>query len=422
MPEISRDPLANNIMVSTAAAGMNQFYKDGYSKERIFHGNGAGFGGTFISTNDISEYTTSNIFNKKGNESKVVVRFSSTASQHGTTETLRDTRGFTVRFENEDGPFDIVGLNFPIQYVIDRSQIREFHNASQVNYFSGIFDNNIRWNWFNNNPGSIHQIMMTWGDRGIPKTWRNMNGYGVNTFSFINKDGTRHWVKFHFKTMQGIEYLTDEEAAAVSQQEVNFHTYDMHKSIAEKNFPKWKVCVQIMPEEDIYKLDFNAFRLNNIWPHSQYPLIELGIMELNDDTYHQWLQIEKMAWSPSNVPQGIGLSYDGGLLDRVTAYPLVQKTRLGRDVNPLSDHVIKELKKFVPVETWMKCEESSNNSIYRFAKSLFNIMTHEEKDRLYSNLARTLKRVNKDLVDKQMIIFANVDEDFANGIREKLND
>jgi catalase len=409
----SAEALSLNPMVAIPAAQMDEFYKNGFSKERIFHGNGSGFGGSFTCTNDISEYTTSDFFTQVGKQFKVMLRLSSTSSQHGTCETYRDTRGYSIRLESEqDGIFDIVGLNVPIQYVIDRKQIKKFHSSQQVNYASGMLENEERWNWFGQNPGSTHNVLMTWGDRGIPKTWRNMNGYGVNTFSFINSEKERYWVKFHFKTMQGNEYMSDEEAQRLSLNYPHYYTKDFYESIRNNNFPKWKMYAQVIPTNNDDLFDFNIFRMNNVWPHSEFPLIELGVVEINNCDYHQWLEIEKMAWSPSNVTQGIGLSPDGGLLDRITTYPLVQKSRLnGVDINPISKHVAKELTTFVDGKLWYRYEkEKTNNSIYRFAKSFYDMIGSEAQDRLSKNLHVALSVVSPRIVDPLLQNFKQVDQ------------
>jgi catalase len=415
----SSDLLASNNLVSINAARMNDFYKE-TTRERIFHGNGTGFGGTFKVTGDITKYTKAKIFSELGKETEVVVRLSSTTSQHGTSEMFRDTRGFSVRFKGEDGPFDIVGLNVPIQYVVDRENVLPLHNGLQKNYFSGLYDETIKWMFFSKTPESLHKITMVWSDRGIPKTWRNMNGYGCNTFSFINKDKERFWVKFHFKTMQGHEFFTDEEAALMSQKEPNYHTYDMYEAISKKDFPKWKLCVQVMPEDECTKLDFNPFRMNNVWPHDQFPLIEVGVMELNIDSYHQLVTIERMAWSPSNIPDGIGFSPDGALLDRATAYPLLQRSRVGYDVNVLSKHAKSEINKFLPTELFYKCEHKETDDHFNQVRKLWNIFSDEEKNRLYKNLASTLMKVKPDVVMNQLHLFHLIDPRYAEGVHDAL--
>jgi len=413
--ENTNDLLTSNMFVSVNASRMNDFYKD-TTRERIFHGNGTGFGGIFKVTNDITKYTKAKIFSELGKETEVVVRLSSTTSQHGTSELFRDTRGFSVRFKGEDGPFDIVGLNVPIQYVVDRENVLHLHNGSQRNYFSGLYEANEKWSLFSKTPESLHKITMVWSDRGIPRTWRNMNGYGCNTFSFINESDERFWVKFHFKTMQGHEFLTDKEAAEISQIEPNYHTYDMYEAIAKRNFPKWKLYVQIMPEDECTKLEFNPFRMNNVWPHGQFPLIEVGVMELNISQYHQLVTIERMAWSPSNMPEGIGMSHDGALLDRATAYPLVQKTRVGFDINKLSKHVKSEIKNFLSTETFYLCENKETNDHFNQPRALWQSFSDEEKNRLYSNLANTLIRVRKDTVMNQLNLFSMIDQAYADGV------
>jgi len=413
------DLLISNNLVSVNASRMNDFYK-ATTRERIFHGNGTGFGGSFTVTNDLTKYTTAKIFSEVGKQTEVVVRLSSTTSQNGTSEMFRDTRGFSVRFLGEDGPFDIVGLNFPIQYVVDREKVLDFHNGSQRNYFSGIYDQNIRWDFFSKSDQSLHQITMTWSDRGIPSSWRHMNGYGCNTFSFINKNGERFWIKFKFKTMQGIGFVTDEQAAVINQRDPNAHTNDMYRAISNKDYPRWKLYVQVMKEDECYEQTFNPFRNNNVWPHDKFPLVELGVMELNRADYHQLVTIERMAWSPSNIPEGIGMSPDGALLDRATAYPLVQRTRVGFDVNKLSKHVKSEIKKFLPTDAYYLCENKDTNDHFNQVRALYNLFSNEEKQRLYDNLARTLFYVNEDIVNRMILQFNKVDVSYGNGVLEAL--
>ena len=206
----------------------------------------------------------------------------------------------------------------------------------------------------------------------------------------------------------------------MSQKEPNYHTYDMYEAISKKDFPRWKLCVQVMPEDQCTKLDFNPFRNNNIWPHDQFPLIEVGIMELNIDSYHQLVTIERMAWSPSNIPEGIGMSPDGALLDRATAYPLVQRSRVGYDINVLTKHVKSEINKFLPTELYYECENKETNDHFNQPRKLWESFSDEQKQRLYSNLARTLIGVRPDIVMNQLHLFNLVHPDYAEGVLHSL--
>lgn len=397
---------------------MNDFYRDHFKKERIFHGNGAGFFGKLIIENDISTYTSCKLFKNK--EVNALIRFSSTASQHGTPEGYRDTRGFSVRLFDDKEIFDIVGLNFPINYNVDRDGLKDFHSSQQRSYNSGIVDLNYRWDWFSKHPGSLHQISMTWSERGIPLSWRHMNGYGVNTLSFINSEKERFWIKIHFKTQQGIKCLTDYAAALSNHEEPNFMTADMYNSIINGNFPKWDMYIQVIEENKIDDLEYNPFRLNNVWPQSEYPLIKIGVLELNSIKAKQLFDIETLALSPSNIPEGVGLSPDGALLDRVIAYPLVQRSRLLKDVNPLSEHVKKEIKKFIAPENFYKQERKPKNEIHYFTKKFWNMLNEEKKNEIAINLSKTLFKVHPNIVSVELKNIGDVSEEYRCKIQDQL--
>lgn len=249
------------------------FVSKNKTQERIFHANGSGFYGDFKLIKDLSQYTSSQFLSGINKKFKIGVRFSNTISEHGTSEMLRDNRGFSIRFFGNNEIWDIVGLNTPIQWIDMIDDTMSFHDAMIKNPYNNIVDNNIKWNFINNTPSALHIMTMIFSDRGIPKGWQYMNGYGCNTTSLIDKNGNRHWVKFHLKPKQGIEWYTDEEAAQISFNEPDKMTKDMYSLIESGVYPKWKMYIQIMEENKWKDLEYNPFSSTNIWPHDQFPLL-----------------------------------------------------------------------------------------------------------------------------------------------------
>lgn len=297
--------------------------------ERVVHAKGSGAFGTFTVTHDISKYTRAKLFGEVGKETDVFLRFSTVGGEKGSADTERDPRGFAVKFYTEDGNFDLVGNNTPVFFVKDPKKFPDFIHTQKRDPYTNMKSATMVWDYWSLNPESLHQVMILMSDRGTPYGYRHMNGYGSHTMSFINKDGKRFWVKFHFKTAQGIKNFTDAEAAAMKSTDMDFSQRDLVENIDQGNFPKWNLKVQIMPEAEAKTYHINPFDLTKVWPHSDYPLIDVGVLELNRNPDNYFQDVEQAAFAPAHVVDGIGYSPDKMLQGRLLSYPDAHRYRLG---------------------------------------------------------------------------------------------
>lgn len=303
--------------------------------ERVVHAKGAGAFGTFTVTNDITQYTKAKLFSKVGKHTPVLARFSTVGGEKGSADAERDPRGFAVKFYTEEGNWDMVGNNTPVFFIRDPLKFPDFIHTQKRCPANNLQDPHMRWDYWSQSPEAIHQVTILYGDRGIPKTHRHMNGYGSHTYSLINEDNQRVWVKFHFKTLQGIENLTEAEAAVIKAQNPDHATEDLWDEIEEGNFPRWRFCIQVMTEEQAANHPDNPFDLTKVWSHKDYPLIEVGILELNRNPDNYFAQIEQAAFSPSAIVPGIDFSPDKTLLARVMSYNDAHRHRLGTNYQQL---------------------------------------------------------------------------------------
>lgn len=298
--------------------------------ERIVHAKGGGAYGTFTVTNDeISDYTTADIFSEEGKETDLFIRFSTVAGPRGSPDTVRDPRGFAIKFYTDEGNWDMVGNNTPIFFIRDPSKFPDFIHTQKKLPSNDLSDPTPQWDFWSLSPESLHQVTWLFGDRGIPASWRKMNGYSSHTLSFYNEEGERYWVKFHFKTDQGIENFTEEEATELAGENPDYHKADLWNAIEEGNYPTWTVKVQIMPEQEAEAYDINPFDLTRVWPHDDYPLIEVGTMELNENPDNYFAEVEQSAFSPAHVVPGIAHSPDKMLQGRIPSYDDAHRYRLG---------------------------------------------------------------------------------------------
>ncbi|NET32777.1 MAG: catalase [Cyanothece sp. SIO1E1] len=297
--------------------------------ERVVHAKGAGAFGTFTVTNDITHYTKAKLFSEIGKQTPVLVRFSTVGGEQGSADAERDPRGFAVKFYTEEGNWDMTGNNTPVFFIRDPLKFPDFVHTQKRHPQTHCKDPNAMWDFWSLHPESLHQVTILFSDRGIPKTYRHMNGYGSHTFSLINQRGERVWCKFHFKTQQGHDYLTDAAAAQIKGQDGDHATRDLFTTIAQGNYPKWRVCVQVMTSAQAAAHPHDPFDLTKVWKHSDYPLIEVGMMELNRNPENYFAEIEQAAFSPSAVVPGINFSPDKMLQARLMAYPDAHRYRLG---------------------------------------------------------------------------------------------
>ncbi|MET0694526.1 MAG: catalase, partial [Propionibacteriaceae bacterium] len=296
--------------------------------ERNVHAKGAGAFGVFETTEDVSEYTKAALF-QPGVTTDMLARFSTVAGEQGSADTVRDPRGFALKFYTTEGNYDLVGNNTPIFFIRDTMKFPHFIRTQKRLPDSGLQDWDMRWDFWTQQPESAHQVTYLMGDRGIPKTWRHMHGFGSHTFMWINAEGKKSWVKYHFLTDQGIENLTNEEAAATAAADPDAHRRDLFQSIKEGTFPSWTLHVQVIPYEDAKTYKVNPFDLTKTISHADYPLIKVGRMTLNRNPENFFAQIEQAAFEPSAVVPGIGFSPDKMLLGRVFAYADTHRYRIG---------------------------------------------------------------------------------------------
>jgi catalase len=331
--------------------------------ERQPHAKGAGAFGKFETTYDISRYTKASLF-QPGRVTDMLARFSTVAGEAGSPDTWRDVRGFSLKFYTDEGNYDLVGNNTPVFFIRDGIKFPHFIRSQKRLPDSGLRDNHMQWDFWTSNPETAHQVTYLMGDRGLPKTWRNMNGYGSHTYMWINGQGEKFWVKYHFHTGQGLAVLTNEEAARIAGQDADFHRRDLFEAIARKDFPQWTLSVQVMPYDEARQYRFNPFDLTKTWSHKDYPLIPVGTMTLNRNPENFFAQIEQAAFSPGNTVPGIGLSPDKMLLARAFAYADAQRNRIGTNFHQLPVNKPK-----VPVQSYlfdgqMTYEHSGNAPVY----------------------------------------------------------
>ncbi|MBD0745288.1 catalase [Streptomyces sp. CBMA152] len=302
--------------------------------ERVVHAKGAGAYGTFEVTNDVSQFSKADLF-QPGKRTEMLARFSTVAGEQGSPDTWRDPRGFALKFYTEHGNYDLVGNNTPVFFVRDPQKFQDFIRSQKRRPDNGLRDHDMQWDFWTLSPESAHMVTWLMGDRGIPRTYRHMNGYSSHTYLWVNGGGERFWVKYHMKTDQGIEFYTQTEADDMAGRDADVHRRDLYDSINSGNAPSWTMNVQVMPFDDAPDYRFNPFDLTKVWPHGDYPLIEVGRMTLNKNPEDYFVHIEQAAFEPSNMVPGIGPSPDKMLLGRLFSYPDTHRYRIGPNYSQL---------------------------------------------------------------------------------------
>ena len=424
--------------------------------ERVVHAKGSGACGTLRITGDISRYTKARAL-QPGAESECFLRFSTVAGESGAADAERDVRGFALKVYTEEGNWDLVGNNTPVFFVRDPYKFPDFIHTQKRDPRTNLRNPTAMWDFWSQSPESLHQITILMSDRGVPKSYRHMNGYGSHTFSLVDDENERFWVKFHFKTMQGVECLSDEEGAGIIGTDRESHQRDLYDSIEHRNYPKWRFCVQVMPEGDAEKTPYNPFDLTKVWPHRDYPLIEVGVLELNRNPENYFAEVEQAGFSPANVVPGIGHSPDKMLQFRIFSYADAHRYRLGvnheslpvnrprcpvhtyhRDglmrfdgnqggaVNyepnrfggPVEDPGFKEPPLRIS-EDADRYDHRADNDDYTQAGNLFRLMTGEEQARLMDNIACAMKGVSKEILRRQVAHFYRADPDYGAGVSRR---
>ncbi|GGX13364.1 catalase [Aquimarina muelleri] len=429
--------------------------------ERVVHAKGWGAQGTFTVTNDITKYTRAKIFSEVGKQTSMLARFSTVAGELGAADTERDVRGFSLKFYTEEGNWDLVGNNTPVFFIRDGYKFPDFIRTQKRHPKTNLRSNEAMWDFWSQTPESLHQVTILMSDRGIPQTPMHMNGYGSHTFSFWNNDEERFWVKFHMKTQQGHKHYTNEETAAVIGQTREKFQEELYGAIERGDYPKWKMMIQVMPEADAEKTAYNPFDLTKVWPHADYPLIEVGEFELNKNPDNYFQYIENAAYSPSNVVPGIGFSPDKVLQARIFSYADAHRYRLGTHYEALPANApISEVNHYHkdgamrffdngntnpdayyepntkggPVEDPSvaeppmkiegdvnRYEENDTFGEYKQPGDLFRLFNDEQKDRLFNNIAAAMQGVSMEIIEKQLVHFDKADPEYGNGVRKALN-
>ena len=397
--------------------------------ERRMHAKGSGAFGTFTVTHDITQYTCAKLFSEIGKQTEMFVRFSEVAAERGGGDAERDIRGFAMRFYTEQGNWDLVGNNTPVFFLRDPRKFPDLNKAVKRDPRTNLRSPTYNWDYWTLLPEAFHQVTMTMSDRGIPASYRHMHGFGSHTFSFINANKERFWVKFHFRTKQGIKNLTDEEAANIMGQDRDSHQRDLYNAIEKGDFPKWTMYIQIMEEAEAEKVPFHPFDLTKVWSHHDYPLIEVGEFELNRNPDNYYLDVEQAAFAPSNLVPGISVSPDKVLQARLYNYADAARYRVGvnhhqipvnkarcpvfsnhRDGLTRVDDNYGSLPHYEPnsFHQWQQQPEyrepplkingdadfwnfhEDDHDYFSQPRALFNLMSQEQKQVLYDNTARAM--------------------------------
>ena len=428
--------------------------------ERTVHAKGWGAHGTFTVTHDITKYTKAKVFSAKGKTTHIISRFSTVAGELGAADAERDVRGFSLKFYTEQGNWDLVGNNTPVFFVRDPYKFPDFIHTQKRHPKTNLRSATAMWDFWSLSPESLHQVTILFSDRGLPIGVRNIDGFGSHTYSFLNATNERFWVKFHIKTQQGHKHWTNEEGSAVIARTRESTQSDLFDSIENGDLPKWTVSVQIMAELDAEKTPYNPFDLTKVWPHKDYPLIEVGTMELNRNAENYFNEIEQVAFSPSNIVPGIGFSPDKMLQARIFSYADAHRYRLGTHYESLPVNA-----PISPVHHYHKdgnmnfgtsaknpnayyepnsfngpAEDDSfaepplkisgdadrynhreGNDDYSQPRALFNLFKEDQKARLFSNIAAAMQGVPQVIVERQIAEFTKVDPAYGAGVKAALS-
>lgn len=428
--------------------------------ERVVHAKGWGAHGTLTITHDITKYTRAKVFSKIGKQTPVLARFSTVAGELGAADAERDVRGFSLKFYTEEGNWDLVGNNTPVFFVRDPLKFPDFIRTQKRHPKTNLRSPTAMWDFWSLSPESLHQVTILMSDRGIPVAPMYMNGYGSHTFGFWNDANERFWVKFHFKTLQGHRHYTNAEAEALIGKTRESYQEELFGAIERGEYPKWRMSVQIMPEADAEKTPYNPFDLTKVWPHADYPLIEVGILELNRNADNYFAEIEQAAFAPKNIVPGISHSPDKMLQARVFAYADAHRYRLGTHyealpVNapkcpmhhyhkdgamrffqndtgnpnvyyepnsfdgPAEDPSVKEPPLKISGDA-DRYNHREGNDDFSQPRALFELFDAGQRQRLFDNIAAAMGGVPAFIKERQCRLFDQVHPEYGAGVRKAL--
>lgn len=428
--------------------------------ERVVHAKGAGAHGYFEVTNDVTKYTKAKFLDTVGKQTPMFIRFSTVGGEKGSADTVRDPRGFAVKFYTEEGNYDLVGNNTPVFFVHDPIKFPEFIHTQKRNPVTNLKDCNMQWDFWSKHTEAMHQVMILFSDRGTPDGYRFMNGYGSHTFKWTNADDESFFIKYHFKVDQGIKNLSAEEAHKLTADNPDYATQDLYEAIERGEYPSWTLKVQIMPEAEGEKYKWDIYDVTKVWPHSDYPLIEVGKMVLNKNPKNFHIEVEQSAFSPSHLVPGIEMSNDRLLQGRLFSYPDTHRHRLGPNSHMLEincpyrtrvnnyqiggDHArfIEEDKHIYegstndhPAEAKHACPHAAKveGTIGRYpltyqqdhfaqpGELYRKVFDDGQKKRVAETLGGNLSGARKDLQEKMIEIFKKIDENLGKDIEDICN-
>ncbi|MWV62781.1 catalase [Helicobacter saguini] len=427
--------------------------------ERVVHAKGSAAFGHLTITHDITKYSKADIFAHVGKKTRAFLRFSTVAGERGAADAERDVRGFALKLYTQQGNWDIVGNNTPVFFIRDAIKFPDFIHTQKRDPHTNLRNNIAAWDFWSLNPESLHQITILMSDRGIPRSYREMHGFGSHTYSFINAKNERFWVKFHFKSMQGIHNLSNKEAAEIIANDRESHQRDLFENIQKGNFPKWRFCIQIMSEKQANEVNFNPFDLTKIWRHKDFPLIDVGILELNENPKNYFAEVEQAAFNPANIVPGVGYSPDKVLQGRLFAYGDTQRYRLGvnhtqlpvnaplspvantqrdgfmqrgefgaaRNYNPSNFDGYIESKDASEPPLYVKdgaemtrYDHRADTDYYSQAGDLYRLMNDSQKEILCQNIKEAMQGVPLEIIKRQIEHFKKADSNYGNRIAQLL--
>ena len=463
-------PVADNQNVLTAGPRGPQLLQDVWFLEKLahfdreviperrMHAKGSGAYGTFTVTKDITKYTKAKIFSEVGKKTDLFARFSTVAGERGAADAERDIRGFALKFYTEQGNWDLVGKNTPVFFLRDPLKFPDLNHAVKRDPRTNLRSALNNWDFWTSLPEALHQVTIVMSDRGIPDGYRHMHGFGSHTFSLISSDNKRYWVKFHFKTHQGIKNLTDEEAAVVIGKCRESSQRDLYFNIENGEFPRWTMYVQIMPEKEASKVSYHPFDLTKVWPHGDYPLQEVGILELNKNPDNYFAEVEQAAFNPASIVPGVGFSPDKMLQGRLFSYGDAHRYRLG-----VNHHLIPVNAPRCPVNSYhrdgmMRVDGNASSTIgyepnsfgvwqeqpefkepplslegaaehwnhredddyYSQPGKLFRLMSAEQQKALFENTARSIDEANKQVKLRHISNCYKADPAYGEGVAKSI--
>ncbi len=427
--------------------------------ERVVHAKGSGAHGHFTCTNpDMAKYTTAKLFSNVGKTVPTFIRFSTVGGEKGSADTERDPRGFALKFYTEEGNWDMTGNNTPVFFIRDPLKFGDFIHTQKRDPETNLKSPTMMWDFWSLSPESLHQVTILFSDRGTPYGYRHMDGFSSHTFSLINAKNELFYVKWHFKNKQGIKNFTGEEAETMKGKDPDFAQRDLFNAIANGDFPKWKVSIQIMPEKEAETYHINPFDLTKVWPHGDYPLVEVGELVLDRNPENYFAEVEQAAFEPKNIVQGMGYSPDKMLQARLISYPDAHRYRLGANYDALPVN-----KPQCPVHTYNRdgamrfdgnfgsepnYEPNSfdgpkedpayrerprtisgsvdrhnhrlDTDYYSQPGNLFRLMKPDAQKRLIGNIVGSLSNAPRNIQERQVRHFYKADPNYGRGVAEGL--